>query len=83
VRIKKFVEFEASSPEHRTKLSESKIFECNVGETLVNDKRDYAYSFEIPPTVPSTANPDFRVIKINYVLSIKAKVLIMFIDLHM
>ncbi len=81
MRIKKFVTFEAATPKHKTKFSESKIFECNVGGLLVNDKRDYAYSFKIPPTVSSTVNPDFRVIQISYVLSIKAKVLIKFINL--
>jgi hypothetical protein len=82
VHVTKNVVYQASSPSYKTKYTGYRIFEYNVGEMLVNDKRDYAYSFKIPPTVSSSANPSFRVIQISYVLSIKAKVLIKFIDLY-
>jgi hypothetical protein len=77
----KFVTYQASTPEHNTKHIESKILDHSVGESLVNDKRDFAYSFEIPQTVSSFVNPSSRVIQISYVLSIKAKVLIRLTDL--
>jgi hypothetical protein len=81
VRIMKFVIFEATKPKHKKNFAYSKVFQCNFGEILVNGRRDYAYSFKIPPIVSSTVNPNFHLIKISYTLSIKAKVLIKFIDL--
>jgi hypothetical protein len=73
-RIVKTLIYESQTPRTKTKHEEVKIYSEDAGDSVVSCTKDFNHSILVPPTPASTVNPNFRVIRISYVLSVKAKV---------